>query len=192
MTILIMGLVIFFGSHSISMMRPLRAQLISQLGPMPFKGIYSILSLTGFVLIIYGFGDYRADGLIPVWEPPRFLHHVTHLLVMLAFVMLAAAYAPMSHIKARLKHPMLAGIKAWAFGHLLSNGDLGGMLLFGAFLAFGVIDRIALKRRAIDPDAPAPKPPTIVGDLIAIAVGLGAFLAMMMLHPALIGVSVMP
>jgi len=192
MLVLILGLVLFFGVHSISMNRPLRANLIARVGAQPFKGLFSVGSILGFVLIIYGFGDYRADGMIQIWDPPRFLHHVTFTLVLLAFIMLAATYAPMSYLKQGLKHPMLAAVKTWALGHLLSNGDLGGMILFGAFLAYGVIDRISVKRRAADPDAPAPKPPRIIGDIIAVGAGSFAYLAMMMLHRRLIGVSVMP
>jgi ABC-type multidrug transport system fused ATPase/permease subunit len=156
-----------------------------------FAPIITLLTDIG-LLIIYGFGDYRADGMIQIWDPPRFLHHVTFTLVLLAFIMLAATYAPMSYLKQGLKHPMLAAVKTWALGHLLSNGDLGGMILFGAFLAYGVIDRISVKRRAADPDAPAPKPPRIIGDIIAVGAGSFAYLAMMMLHTRLIGVSVMP
>jgi uncharacterized membrane protein len=191
MGLLIAGLIIFLGCHSLTMNRPLRASLIATMGALPYKGVYSLVSLAGFVAIIYGFGDYRADGLIPIWEPPAFMRHITMLLVLIAFIMLAATYAPMSHIKATLKHPMLAAVKTWALAHLLVNGDLGGMLLFGAFLAYGVVDRIAVKKRALEEGGSAPARPSIMGDIIAVVVGSVGYGAMLMFHGALIGVAVL-
>jgi uncharacterized membrane protein len=176
MGLLIAGLIIFLGCHSLTMNRPLRASLIATMGALPYKGVYSLVSLAGFVAIIYGFGDYRADGLIPIWEPPAFMRHITMLLVLIAFIMLAATYAPMSHIKATLKHPMLAAVKTWALAHLL---------------AYGVIDRIAVKKRALEEGAPAPARPSIMGDIIALVVGIAGYGAMVMFHGALIGVAVL-
>ena len=133
-------------------MRPQRAALIARIGEGPYKVAYSLVSLVGIVLIGYGFARYRAAGMIDVWDPPRWLRHVNNLLLWPAFVCIAAAYIP-GDIKRVLKHPMLVGIKLWAFGHLLANGDLGSIILFGSFLAWAVYDRITLKRRT-DPGAP--------------------------------------
>jgi len=128
-TLLVVGLVIFLGMHSFSMARRNRAALIARIGEGPYKGLYSLVSLLGVVLIAIGYGQYRASGYIPVWDPPAWTRHLALILVWLAFICLAAAYLP-GRIKVRLKHPMLAGVKIWALAHLLANGDLGSILLF--------------------------------------------------------------
>src|SRR5581483_5846224 len=115
LAILILGLAIFLGTHVFVSMRDERAKLIARLGEWPYKGLLSLLSILGVVLIVYGFGLYRRTGLIPVWSPPGFLRHVTVGLMWPAFVLVAAAYIP-GNIKKALKHPMLAGVKLWAFG----------------------------------------------------------------------------
>jgi len=187
MLLLILGLALFLGVHTLSTLRPLRAALVGRLGEMGYKGVYSIGSAIGLGLVIYGFGAYRASGYIPVWEPPTGLRHAVTLLMWPAFVALAAAYAPAGLIKGKLKHPMLVGVKAWALAHLLANGDLGSILLFGSFLGWAVYDRISLKRRG---DLGAPPASFGKGDVIALVVGTVAFLAMLKLHGWLIGVSV--
>ena len=187
MTILLLGLVIFLGVHTLTTMRERRAALIGRFGEGGYKGAYSILSLIGLALIVYGFGAYRAGGYIPVWEPPTWTRHLAILIVWVAFIALAAAYAPAGKIKGALKHPMLVGVKAWALAHLLANGDLGSMILFGALLGWSVFDRIKVKRRGDFGPGPAPFGK---GDVIALVAGTAAFAALLLLHPLLIGVSV--
>src|SRR3954447_21884727 len=187
MTLLILGLILFLGTHAFTMARGPRARLRERLGEGPYKGLYSLLSLRGIVLIAVGYGRYRAAGYVPVWDPPVWTRHLALLLVWFAFVAFAAAYLP-GRIKGALKHPMLAGVKIWAFAHLLANGDLGSILLFGSFLAWAVMARISLKRRT-DPGAP----PIPIGgwknDLAAIAVGTLVYLALgFAFHPLFIGV----
>jgi uncharacterized membrane protein len=186
---MILGLVLFFGAHGLTMARGLRASLIGTIGAGPYKGFFSLVAGAGLVLIIWGFGDYRNDGLVPLWTPIPGLRHLTHLLVLLAFILLIATYAPRGRIKAIVKHPMLLAVTFWSLGHLLANGDLGGFILFGSFLAFSIFDRIAVEMR---PYAATLAPVTLIGDVIAVIGGVIAFGAMAMLHPLLIGVPVFP
>jgi uncharacterized membrane protein len=189
MGILIVGLVLFLGIHTVSTLRTTRAAVIGRLGEGLYKGLYSLVSAVGLVLIVWGFSRYRSAGYIQVWDPPfAIFQPIALVLLWFAFVALASAYAPPSKIKATLRHPMLAGVKAWALAHLLVKGDLGSLVLFGAFLAWAVFDRIALKRRG-DAGAPAVPGPTR-GDAIALGVGSLAYVAMYWLHPLVIGVPV--
>jgi uncharacterized membrane protein len=188
MTLLVVGLVLFLGIHTLTTARGTRAAMIGRLGEGPYKGLYALVSAVGLVLVVWGFGRYRSGGYIPVWDPPAVLLPVALVLLWFAFVALAAAYSPPGKIKAVLRHPMLAGVKAWALAHLLVNGDLGSLVLFGAFLAWAVFDRIALKRRG-DAGAP-PVPGPTRGDAIALGVGSLAYVAMYWLHPLVIGVPV--
>ena len=146
--ILILGLVLFLGTHAFSMARAKRAEAIGQLGEKRFKLVYTLLSIAGLVLIAYGFHQYRASGYIAVWDPPVWTRHLAVLLNLFAFIALASTYLP-GHIRARAKHPMLLAVKIWATAHLLANGDLGSILLFGSFLAWAVAARISAKRRAL-------------------------------------------
>ena len=188
MIYLIAGLIVFLGAHTFTTLRVPRAALLGQLGEGPYKGLYSLVSAAGLVLIVWGFGRYRSTGWVQVWTPPLALHHLAVPLMWLAFIALAATYSPLGKIKSTLRHPMLAAVKTWALAHLLANGDLGGMLLFGAFLAWAVYDRIAVKRRG---EPGAPPSGFTSGDLIAIAVGTLGFLAMFWLHPWAIGVAIL-
>jgi uncharacterized membrane protein len=188
MTLMIAGLVLFLGAHTLTTLRDSRAALRGRLGEGPYKGLYSLVSALGLILIVWGFGRYRAAGYSPVWDPPGWLHPIALVLLWISFVALAAAYSPPGKIKGVLRHPMLVGVKAWALAHLLVNGDLGSLILFGAFLAWAVYDRIAVKRRG---DAGAPPSGFASGDAIALAVGSAAYVAMFWLHPWLIGVPVM-
>ena len=187
MTMLIAGLVLFLGAHTFTTLRDARGAVITRVGDGPYKGLYSLVSLAGLVLIVIGFGRYRAAGYAPVWDPPGWLLPVALILMWLSFVALVAAYAPPGRIKGWLRHPMLVGVKAWALAHLLVNGDLGSILLFGAFLAWAVYDRIAVKRRG---DAGAPPSGFATGDAIALAVGSIAYAAMFWAHPWVIGVPI--
>jgi uncharacterized membrane protein len=194
MTLLVLGLVIFFGTHAFSMARMSRAAMIGRLGEGPYKGLYSLLSLVGIVLVSIGYGQYRGTGYIPVWDPPVWTRHLSLLLVWIAFICFVAAYLP-GRIKRTLKHPMLAGVKIWAFAHLISNGDLGSILLFGSFLAWAVAARISVKRRdeAKPHGAPLEPPAGLRNDALAVGIGTVAYLAFLIwLHPLLIGVQALP
>ncbi|WKA25968.1 NnrU family protein [Bradyrhizobium roseum] len=187
--VMILGLLLFFGVHTLTTQRKLRAQVIAATGEGGYKIGYSVASLVGLALIIWGFSKYRATGWIDVWTPPTAFRHIAVALMLPAVIMVVASYIR-GRIYTTLKHPMLTGIKLWAATHLLANGDLGSIILFGSFLAWAVFDRISLKSRT---DAGAP--PIPVGgpgnDLIAIAVGLVAYLALAFaFHPVVIGVPV--
>jgi uncharacterized membrane protein len=193
-TLLVLGLVVFLGTHAFSMARRPRAAAIRNIGEGPYKGAYSLLSLAGIVLISIGYGQYRQAGYVPVWDPPVWTRHLALLLVWFAFVFVAAAYLP-GRIRRTLKHPMLAGVKVWALAHLLANGDLGSILLFGAILAWAVAARISVKRRdeAVPHGAPLEPPSGLRNDALAVAIGTVAYLAFVVwLHPLLIGVPVLP
>jgi uncharacterized membrane protein len=186
---MILGLVLFLGVHTLTTQRQWRARVIDRMGEGGYKIGYSLASAVGLVLIVWGFAQYRATGWINVWTPPTAMRHIAVALMLPAVIMVVASYLR-GRIYTTLKHPMLTGIKLWAAAHLLANGDLGSIVLFGSFLAWAVFDRISLKRRT---DAGAP--PIPVGgpgnDLIAVAVGLVAYLALAFaFHPVVIGVPV--
>jgi uncharacterized membrane protein len=187
--VMIAGLVLFLGAHTLTTQRDLRARFIKSMGESGYKIAYALVSLAGFALIVWGFAHYRSTGWIQVWSPPTALKHLNTALMLPAVILVVAAYLR-GRIYTTLKHPMLAGVKLWAFGHLLANGDLGGIILFGSFLAWAVYDRISLKHRA-----DAGGPPIPVGgasnDLIAVAVGVVVYLALgFAFHPVVIGVPV--
>lgn len=189
---LIAGLAVFFAMHDFTTRRQARAALIERMGLGTYRGFYSLVSAVGLVLIIWGFGYYRSKGYITIWDPPRWMGHINLLLMLPALILLAAAYLP-GKISAAAKHPMLAGTKLWAFGHLLTNGDLGSILLFGSFLAYGVYDRIAVKKRAALEGPGKAKAGKPVNDLLAIGIGGALYIAIaFLLHPVLFGVSVLP
>jgi len=193
-TLLILGLLLFVGIHAFTMARGQRAGLIARIGEGPYKGLYSLLSLAGIVLIAIGFGQYRGAGYIPVWNPPVWTRHLALLLMWPPFICFAAAYLP-GRIKARLKHPMLAGVKLWALAHLLANGDLGSILLFGSILVWAVLARISLKRRDEAKAHGAPFSPSsgLRNDTLAVVIGTVAYgVFLVWLHPLLIGVAVLP
>jgi len=185
--LLILGLILFLGIHSVSIVAPTwRDAQALRFGEMPWKGIYSLISIVGFVALIIGFGIARQSP-VALYNPPSWARHITALLMVPVFPPLLAAYLP-GRIKATLKHPMLASVKLWAFAHLLSNGTLADVLLFGGFLIWAVADRISVKRRPVRPVPGAPARP--INDLIAIVGGLGLYAVFVMgLHLRLIGVS---
>ena len=190
LAVMILGLVLFLGAHTLPAQRKWRRRAIAALGEGSYKIAYALVSLLGIGLIVWGFGHYRATGWIDIWNPPKAFKHITVALMLPAVILVVAAYIR-GHIYTALKHPMLAGVKLWAAAHLLANGDLGSIILFGSFLGWAVFDRISLKRRS---DAGAPAIP--VGgwgnDLIAVAVGIIAYLALAFaFHPVVIGVPVM-
>jgi uncharacterized membrane protein len=187
--VMILGLVLFLGVHTLTTQRDLRARLIGSVGEGGYKVGYALVSLIGLALIVWGFAHYRADGVIALWTPPRALKHLTEALMLPAVILVVAAYIR-GRIYTAVKHPMLSGVKLWAAAHLLANGDLGGIILFGSFLAWAVFDRISLKRRA---DAGGPPIPVggLGNDAIAVVVGIVAYLALgFAFHPVVIGVPV--
>jgi uncharacterized membrane protein len=189
LAVMILGLVAFIGSHVFVTMRPQRAEVVKRVGEGAYKGLFSLVALVGIVLIGWGFARYRSMGYIDIWSPPPWTRHVTLLLVWPAIVCVVAAYIP-GDIKRVLKHPMLVGVKLWAVAHLISNGDLGSIILFVSILAWAVYDRITLKRRS-DPGA---LPIPIGGrrnDFFAVAVGTVVYFALgFWFHPWVIGVPV--
>ena len=187
--VMIAGLILFLGVHTLTTQRGLRAQFIASMGEGGYKIGYAVASFVGLALIVWGFAHYRAAGMIPVWSPPTFLRHLNVALMLPAVILIAASYLR-GRIYTAVKHPMLTGVKLWAFGHLLANGDLGGIILFGAFLAWAVFDRISLKHRS-DPGAPPIPVGGVTNDAIAVVVGVVAYLALAFaFHPVVIGVPV--
>lgn len=187
MTLFLFGLLIFFGAHLwTAFARKGREGLIRTLGAGPYKGLYSLVSIAGIALIVIGWSD--ADATV-LYAPPVWMKHVAFVLVFIALILLAAAYLPKGKIAAAAKHPMLAGVKIWAFAHLLANGEVRSFILFGAFLAYGVIDRIAVKKRG----EPTPAAGPVANDVIAVAVGAAAWAAIYFyLHPYIAGVALRP
>ncbi|MCK9538866.1 NnrU family protein [Dokdonella sp.] len=188
MTLMLLGLVLFLGAHSTQMIAPgWRAQRVARMGLLPWKALYAVVSIAGFVLIIVGFGQARQAPLL-AWSPPLGLQHVNHLLTLAAFILIVAAYVPRNHFKAWLGHPMLAGVALWAFGHLLVTRFQHDLVLFGAFLAWALVDFVISRRR--DRRAGVQYPPgTLAGDAIVVVVGVLAWAVFAFwLHLALIGV----
>ena len=188
--ILILGLAIFLATHVFVSFREGRASVIERVGLPLYRGLFAIVSIAGLALIIWGYAQYRAHDLIQLWSPPAFMRHITIGLVLFAVIFLVAAFFP-SHIRTKLKHPMLTSVKTWALAHLLSNGDLGSILLFGTFLAWGVYARIAAKRRGDIGAAAKPAPDGWTNDIIVVVLGVVVFLALgFWFHPYVIGVPV--
>ena len=189
MLILIAGIIVFLGAHTFTTFRDSRAGVIATLGANGYRGLYSLVSLVGLVLIVYGFGQYRAHDWVQIWTPPAVDRHITMLLMWFAFISLAAMGKRPGRIRGWVRHPMVVAVKFWELAHLLANGDLGGMLLFGSFLAWAVWDRIAVKRRG---DVGADRLDHFTkSDAIVVVAGTIAYVAMLLLHPMLIGVSVL-
>ena len=189
MTLLIVGIVVFLGLHLLPTVPDLRAKLAGSLGETGYKALFSLLSVAGFVLLVYGFAK---APVVQVWSPPDWTRWVAVVLMLPAFVFLVAAYVP-GRIKATVKHPFLVAIKTWALAHLIANGDLASIVLFGSFLAYAVYDRIALKRRGARGlvTVPATGPPR--NDVIAVVLGSVLYAVFLVwLHPLLIGRAVVP
>lgn len=191
MTLLVLGLIVFIGIHAVPMMTGLRDSLRARLGAGGYRILFTVASLAGFALLVYGYGAARADGPPILYDPPVWMRHVTLLLMLPVFVLLVASGAPAGRIKKAVKHPMVLAVKIWALAHLLANGDLASVLLFAAFLAWAVADRISLKRRPATLDGIATGAPSAAGDIVSLVVGLGLYLAFVFyLHEWLIGVPV--
>lgn len=190
MALLVLGIVIFLGMHLLRVVAPgLRASVIERNGKSVWMGIYAAVSLIGLCLIIYGFGEARATtGML--YNPPTFLKHIALLLMLIAFICLAAGFLPAGRIAVALKHPQILSIKIWATAHLLANGETSSVILFGSFLAWGVIMRISMKRRQRAGEQVLPVFRSARYDLFAILIGVAAYLLFIWkLHEWLIGVA---
>ena len=186
--VLVLGLILFLGVHSVRIVSDgWRARTLARVGEHAWKGVYSLLSGLGLVLIVWGYGLARRAPVV-LWEPPPGMRHLAGLLTLAAFVGIAAAYVPRNAIKASLHHPMVLGVKVWALAHLLANGTLADVLLFGGFLAWAVFDFRAARRR--DRAAGTVYPPgTPAGTATAIGVGIAVWAVFALWgHAALIGV----
>ncbi len=184
MTILLSGLVLFFGIHAIPMFPEFKASLQSRIGAMRFKGIYSLIALSGFALILLGMS--RAE-FRPVFAPPAWAPLIVYLAMPVSFCLLVAAYVP-NNFRRVIRNPMLSGVFVWALAHLIANGDLASILLFGLFGSYAVIDTISVKRR---PPAAIPARQPLLMDVLVLAIGFAAFWIVRYFHAALFGVSVM-
>jgi len=179
------GIVLFFGAHIIPVMQDLRTKISGATGTVLYQALFALVSLAGLVLIARG---YSAADHVHLWTPPDWSRHVTFLLMLPVFPLLIAAYLP-GKLRKVIPHPMLLAVKIWALAHLISNGDLASLLLFGAFLVYGVVDLISIKRRQ-RAKAVVPRTGPVRNDIIAVIVGLGLYVGMMLWgHAALIGVA---
>lgn len=189
MIYLILGLILFLGVHSTRIVADgFRTRSIARSGLLPWKGVYALVSIAGFVLLVWGYGQARYESAV-LYNPPQFMRHVAGLLMLVSLVLVAAAYVPRNHIKAVLGHPMFAGIKLWAFAHLLSNGRLVDVLLFGTFLAWAIAGFIVSRKR--DRVAAVVYPAgNEVRTVLTVIAGVGAWAMLVSgLHLWLIGVS---
>ncbi len=187
MTLFIVGLVLFLGIHSVAIVAPAYRDAQAARNPGAWKGIYAVISIAGFALLVYGYGLARQVPVL-VWSPPAAMRHIALLLMLPVFPLLLAAYLP-GRIKALAKHPMLLAVKFWALAHLLANGALVDLILFGSFLAWAVLDRIAVKKRTTPRVVPG-APPSALNDAVALVGGLAIYVAFLFwAHLWLIGVS---
>jgi uncharacterized membrane protein len=186
LALLVLGLALFLGPHVFVTLRGVRGALIVRIGEGLYKALFAVLSIVGLYLIGKGFALYRDAGMIEVWDPPDWTGHITVALMWPSIIFVTAAYIP-GDIKRVLKHPMLVGVKLWAVAHLISNGDLGSMIIFISVLAWAVYDRITLKRRSDPGGLPIP----IGGrrnDIAAVIVGTILYFALaLVFHPLVIG-----
>ena len=188
MVYLVLGLLVFLGVHSVRIVAEgWRARVVARIGANAWKGLYSIASLIGLVLIIWGFGQARMQP-VQLWAPPPGMRHLASLLTWFAFVLLTAAYVPGNGVKARVHHPMVLGVKVWALAHLLANGNLAHMVLFGAFLVWAVLDFSSARRRD-RADGTVYPPGRLVPTVVTVVVGTLAWVVFAMwLHGWWIGI----
>ncbi len=189
MTFLIFGLILFLSAHSVRIFADdWRTRQIARVGENAWMGWIALVSLVGFVLIIWGY-DLAREVPIPLWEPPIWTRHLAALLTFLAFILIIAAYVPGTHIKSKLGHPMILGVKTWALAHLIANGMLADVVLFGSFLVWAIVDFIKSRKRDRVADTQYPVG-VISRDIIAVVIGLVAWAVFaMFLHTKLIGVA---
>lgn len=194
MMVLVVGLILFLGVHLVPTSPELRDGLKERIGEVPYKVIFSLLSLIGFVVIVLGFHKLQLHpGKNPVlWDPPTWTRHIAVALMLPAMIFLVASVIP-SRIRTAVRHPMLIAIKTWAFAHLIANGDLGALLLFGSFLAFAVYDRISVKKRGAQGPLGNATPSSPINDVLVVVVGVALYAALLYGgHQWLIGVSPIP
>jgi len=189
MLILIAGLIVFLGVHSLRIVADgWRSRQVERFGEGLWKGIYSVVSIAGFVLLVWGFGIARQHPVL-LYAPPLWLRHVNALLTLIAFVLLVAAYVPRNRIKAAIGHPMIAAVKVWAFGHLLATGMLHDVVLFGAFALWAVADFAASRRRDRRNGVTYPGG-GLLNDALVVAIGIAAWAGFAFwLHARWIGVA---
>lgn len=188
MLTLLLGLLLFVGVHSLQALAPdWRAQRRAQWGELPYKGLYSLIALAGLALIVIGYGQARAEPVL-LWTPPRGLVHASFLLLWLSMVLLVAAYWPGNRIRTALKHPMTLGVKVWALAHLLANGSLADLMLFGTFLLWAVLVFRSARRR---PAAAPASPGSLTATVLAVLMGTGVWALFLWggLHARWIGVN---
>jgi len=189
MTYLVLGLMLFLGVHSVRIVADgWRTRTIARAGPLPWKGVYALASIAGFALLAWSYGEARYASAV-LYNPPVFTRHIAGLLMLVSLVLVAAAYVPRNHIKAALGHPMYAGIKVWAVAHLISNGRLVDVILFGAFLVWAIVGFVVSRKR--DRAAGTVYP---AGDelrtVLTVIIGVGVWAALVSgLHLWLIGVA---
>lgn len=190
MEFLILGLVLFFATHSVSIVSdPWRNRMVARLGEPVWQGLYSLIALAGFALIVWGYAEARQAPTL-LYAPPVWMRHLTLLLMLPVFPLLIATYLP-GRIRDCLKHPMLLATLLWAGAHLLANGSLADVLLFGAFFVWATAERLSMTRREQRPLRSAPR--TMANDAIAVVGGLAAYAAFLFgLHTWLMGVPVLP
>ena len=198
MTQLILGLILFLGAHSVRIWADgWRDQTIEAYGEKAFKGVYALVSILGFYLLVVGYGEARLQT-VALWNPPIFTKHISMLLMLLSSILLVATYIPRNHFKMRLGHPMVLSVKVWALSHLLANGNLADLVLFGSFLIWAVLNfrsaRARDREQVQNPDAieDAPLKPNLFATLIALFGGMALWaLITFVLHAKLVGVAPM-
>lgn len=190
MLLLVIGLTMFLGIHSVRMFAPQwRERFINERSEVAYKGLYSVLSLVGLVLLVIGYGQTRTAPQ-HLWFPPAAMSHIAALLMLFSLVLLAAAYVPGNRIKAAVAHPMVLGVKVWAFSHLLANGRLGDIILFGAFLLWAVLNYVRSRKADRANGVVHDSAKSIARDSITLVAGVGGWLVFAMwAHVRLIGVS---
>ena len=198
MTQLILGLILFLGAHSVRILADgWRDQTIAAYGEKAFKGVYTLVAILGFYLLVVGYGEARLQPLV-LWNPPIFTKHISMLLMLLSSILLIAAYIPRNHFKMRLKHPMVLSVKVWALSHLLANGNLADLVLFGSFLIWAVLNFRSARAREraqvqnSDANEEAALKPNLLATLIALFGGMGLWAVItFVLHAKVVGVAPM-
>ena len=198
MTQLTLGLILFLGAHSVRILADgWRDQTIAAYGEKAFKGVYTLVAILGFYLLVVGYGEARLQPLV-LWNPPIFTKHISMLLMLLSSILLIAAYIPRNHFKMRLKHPMVLSVKVWALSHLLANGNLADLVLFGSFLIWAVLNFRSARARDraqvqnSDANEEAPLKPNLLATLIALFGGMGLWAVItFVLHAKVVGVAPM-
>ena len=187
--IMVAGLVLFLGMHATRIPDDQRRSgMIARMGKNRYRTIYTMVSIIGFVLLVYGYGQARLDPVF-VWSPPAATRHIAALLMLFSMILLAASFVPTNHIKAKLQHPMTLSVKVWALAHLIANGTLADIVLFGSFLIWAVLVFKSARKRAV-PMTFSGEGPSKIGTLMTVIVGVLAWLIFAAwLHVQLIGVS---